>query len=54
MNLTLIDRDLLLSKIYEHPEMDGNKGLIRVLCCIDDAPVVDCCQNCRVNLEIKK
>jgi len=53
MNLKLIDKDLLLSKIYEHPEVDGNKGLIRVLCCIDDAPVVNCCPNCGVKLEVK-
>lgn len=45
----LIDKQALLSKIYEHPEVDGDKGLIRVLCLIREAKPIKCidtCPNC--------
>ncbi len=47
----LINRKLLLDKIHEHPEINGNEGLIQALCCINDAPVVYYCLDCGVKCE---
>lgn len=40
-------------RLVDDPEVDGNDGLIRVLCCIDSVPVVNCCPNCGIKLEVK-
>lgn len=38
--IKLIDKTGLLKKIYEHPEIDGDSGLVRALLYIEEAPIV--------------
>lgn len=57
--IKLIDKTGLLKKIYEHPEIDGDRGLVRALLYIEEAPIVTDavlvirCKNCKLRFTAK-
>lgn len=57
--IKLIDKTGLLKKIYEHPEIDGDSGLVRALLYIEEAPIVTDavlvirCKNCKLRFTAK-
>lgn len=57
--IKLIDKTGLLEKIYEHPEIDGDSGLVRALLYIEEAPIVTDavlvirCKNCKLRFTTK-